>query len=205
MLGRRRQDRREQDRSIGRCSLRRPLPLVYLPFRLKHFLPAEPRQIASRAATWYDFQHEPVILDGTDARTRAKKRKLPAAMVAHQFKPGQVANPLGAGAIPKSKRELYREARKLALDKAPREMERLGELMESTDERVAVFASNSILDRAGLRAIDKPELDEERSKFDPSLLTPAQLRQLEAALRLYIAARRVPDAPRQTIDGGSAE
>lgn len=138
------------------------------------------------------------LLDGTDARTRAKRRKLPAAMITHQFKPGQVANPHGAGAIPKSKRELYREARKLALDKAPRAMERLGELMESTDERVSVIASNSILDRAGLRAIDKPEdLDGDRPRFDLELLTPAERNQLEAALRLYLKAMR---APEQMID-----
>ena len=114
-------------------------------------------------------------------------------MVVHQFKPGQVANPLGAAAG-KSKRELYRTARATALAVAPEMIDRQIELARSADERVAVIATNSLLDRAGLRAIDKPEFENDgRPKFDPLLLTPRQLAQVEAALRLMLKATRRPD------------
>lgn len=140
------------------------------------------------------------LLDGTDARTRARRRKLPAAMVVHQFKPGQVANPLGAGAIPKDKRALYRETRRLALDASPHAMRRAIELIDSKDERVATINIQTVLDRAGIRPIDKPEdLDAERPKFDPSLLSPQERRQVEAALRLMVKAMRAPD------EGGDGE
>ena len=52
-------------------------------------------------------------------------------MIAHQFKPGQVANPLGGRALRREKRDLDREARRLALDHAPEAMRRAVELMRS--------------------------------------------------------------------------
>jgi hypothetical protein len=106
-------------------------------------------------------------------------------MVVHQFKPGQVANPLGAGAIPKDKRALYRETRRLALDAIPHAMRRAIELSDSKDERVAMINIQTVLDRPGIRPIDKPEdLNSERRRFDPALLAPEERRQVEAALRL---------------------
>ena len=74
-------------------------------------------------------------------------------MIAHQFKPGQVANPLGGRALRREKRGLYREARRLALDHAPEAMRRAVELMRSKDERVATVCIQIILDRAGVRPI----------------------------------------------------
>jgi hypothetical protein len=127
---------------------------------------------------------------------------VPAELVPYAIRPGEVRNPLGGAAVPKDKRELYREARRLALDKSPDAMRRLGELIDSTDERVAVMAAQAILDRAGVRPIEQAETDDERGeRFDPSRLTPRQLAQLEAALRLYLKALVPDDAPGAPIRG----
>ncbi|MGH7098112.1 MAG: hypothetical protein ACREE4_10710 [Stellaceae bacterium] len=114
-------------------------------------------------------------------------------MVAHQFKPGQVANPLGAGAVSRDKRELYRLARRKALDAAPEAIDIQIQLMRCADPRVAVIATNSVLDRAGIKAIDQPDFEEDRARFDASLLTDEQLEQVEAALRLMATAMRAPE------------
>src|SRR5271167_5095660 len=58
-----------------------------------------------------------------------------------QPRPGQSGNPGGHSG-------LYGEAVKLARGLSLRAVQRLGELMESEDERVSVVACNSLLDRA---------------------------------------------------------
>jgi hypothetical protein len=108
------------------------------------------------------------------------------AAAEHRFKPGDqwTGNRQGAAIVPKDKRAIYREVRRLALDRSPRAMARLVELMESADERVAIIATNSILDRAGIRAIDKPEdLDGDRPQTDVSRLSRAERDELERLLR----------------------
>jgi hypothetical protein len=70
-------------------------------------------------------------------------------MIAHQFKPGQIANPRGAGEIPKDKREFYRLDRRKALEAAPEAIDILIGLMRCPDPRVAIIATNSGLDHDG--------------------------------------------------------
>jgi hypothetical protein len=73
------------------------------------------------------------------------------AFLERRWKPGQSGNPSGHAAE-------YGEVIKLARQFSVRAIERLGELMESEDERVAAVASNSILDRAyGRPETRKPE------------------------------------------------
>ena len=71
----------------------------------------------------------------------ATKRALPPALAANRWKPGQSGNPSGHSGA-------YGEAVRLAQKAAPDALRRLIELMNSEDERVAVVACNSILDRA---------------------------------------------------------
>ena len=149
------------------------------------------------------------ILDGVDARERGRRRKLPAAMIAHQFKPGQVANPLGGRALPREKRDLYREARRIALDHAPEAMRRAVELMRSTDERVATVCVQIVLDRAGIRPVD--EFDpkwfetEDPTGFRASDHTLEELEIIRDAARLIREARERRAASRARSGEAEAE
>ena len=69
------------------------------------------------------------------------KRPLPPALAANLWKPGQSGNPSGPSGA-------YGEVVKLARALSVRAVERLGELLESDDERVVAVAANAILDRA---------------------------------------------------------
>jgi hypothetical protein len=71
----------------------------------------------------------------------AKVRILSPAFLERRWKPGESGNPAGHTAE-------YGEVIKLARDLSLRAVERLGELVESDDERVAAVAANAILDRA---------------------------------------------------------
>ncbi len=57
-------------------------------------------------------------------------------------------NPSG---LPKDIAPAVAEARRLALSYAPRALKRLGELLDSDDERVVATAAEALLDRAGLK------------------------------------------------------
>jgi hypothetical protein len=81
---------------------------------------------------------------------------LSPAFVAKQFKPGQSGNPTG------SRGATYGEVVRLASRFSVRAIWRLSELMESDDERVALLASQAILDRAHGKARDYPD-----QKVDP--------------------------------------
>jgi hypothetical protein len=71
-----------------------------------------------------------------------------------QFQKGKSGNPGG--------RPLVRgKVRELAQSKAPRAFKRLVELMESKDQRVAMAASNAVLDRA----YGKPSAEERTASF----------------------------------------
>lgn len=71
-----------------------------------------------------------------------------------QFQKGVSGNPGGRPRVSS-------EVRELAQSKAPRAFERLVELMESKDQRVAMAASNAVLDRA----YGKPSPEERTASF----------------------------------------
>ncbi len=78
----------------------------------------------------------------------AKQRVLSPAFLAKRWKPGQSGNPSGQTAE-------YGEVVALARSLSMRAIERLGELVESEDERVAAVAANAILDRALIPQISR--------------------------------------------------
>jgi len=88
------------------------------------------------------------------SRSRARKgRVLSPAFLERRWKPGQSGNPSGQTAE-------YGDVLRLAQSLSVRAIERLGELMESEDERVAAVACNAILDRAlGKPQPNRPEQD----------------------------------------------
>jgi hypothetical protein len=84
-----------------------------------------------------------------------KGKALSPAFLANTWRPGRSGNPGGHSG-------LYGEAVKLARGLSVRAVQRLGELMESEDERVSVVACNSLLDRAFGRpkpAVEEPKVD----------------------------------------------
>jgi len=83
----------------------------------------------------------------------APKRKLPPALAANRWRPGQSGKPSGHSGQ-------YGEAIKLAQAAAPYAVRRLIELMDCEDPRVAAVACNSVLDRA----LGKPKAVEEEKK-----------------------------------------
>ncbi len=110
------------------------------------------------------------------AEGAAKRRTLPPALAAHCWKPGQSGNPTGLSGA-------YGEAISLARLAAPDAVRRLVELMHSDDERVAVVACNSVLDRAlGKPREQSPEnetvfremTEEQRLEWAESLQARAQ-------------------------------
>jgi hypothetical protein len=94
-------------------------------------------------------------------------RTLPAEFVARQFKKGQSGNPSG------NRGAAYGEIVKLARQFSERAVRRLGELMESDDERVALMAAQALLDRGfgrprefvDLSPVDASDAAERRRKL----------------------------------------
>ena len=72
--------------------------------------------------------------------------------------------------------------------KSPRAAQRLIELMEGDDERVALMAADKVYERAWGRPRDYDPRD--RPGSDPPLLSPEQLDLVEHALRLMVTATR---------------
>ena len=68
-------------------------------------------------------------------------RQLSPAFTERIWRKGQSGNPAGHSG-------LYGEVTRLAREASPRAIQRLKELMESDDHRVAAVACNSIIDRA---------------------------------------------------------
>src|ERR1700722_1239832 len=102
------------------------------------------------------------------------------------FQKGQSGNPGG-------RTKMFAEAQRICREASPRAAQRLIELMESDDERVALMAAAKVYERAWGRPRDydpRTEPDSDRPKFDPRLLSPEQLDLVENALRLMVAATR---------------
>ena len=93
---------------------------------------------------------KPDIMESQNtSESTPKKRKLPAGM--KPWQPGQSGNPGGRPAMPAD----VREALEAGSGKAAR---RLAELVDSPDERVALLASQALLDRLygkPAQAVDK--------------------------------------------------
>lgn len=122
-----------------------------------------------------------------NASTKARKspadraapldRTLPRQMVPFQWKPGQSGNPGGRPRIES-------EVRRLAQDNSPIAMTRLIQIAaKSRDERAAIIASQTILDRAFGPAKDPPPEDTTRERPDLSALSDKKIKQLRALLR----------------------
>src|SRR5256885_919773 len=90
-------------------------------------------------------------------------RTLSPAFLDHRWKPGESGNPTGHTAA-------YGEVVKLAHQLSVRAVERLAELMESEDERVAAVACGAILDRAFGKPQTHPDQDSEADRI--SEMTP---------------------------------
>lgn len=78
--------------------------------------------------------------------------KLAGGVTGKGFQPGRSGNPSGRAKLPDAFKELARKQSKRAL-------ERIIELVESTDERVAIMAAKEVLDRAYGKT--KPAEDED--------------------------------------------
>lgn len=118
------------------------------------------------------------------------QRNLPAAFRERIFQKGQSGNPGGRGGEYHQMLRICRE-RSVA---AALEIAKLAE--KSDDERVRYMAATWICERAWGKAKDfDPKSEHSGPRFDPSLLTPEQLDQVEAAMRLMLAATRPPDSP----------
>jgi hypothetical protein len=86
----------------------------------------------------------------------------------------------------------YHQARALARRSSPEMMERLIELARSSaDDRVASVCAMAVLDRAGVKPIeyDPNEGKGEGFDFNPRDYSPAEINQIEAALRLMVGKR----------------
>jgi hypothetical protein len=102
-----------------------------------------------------------------NAVSAERRGRMPANLEPFAFKPGQSGNP--GGRTPQ-----FAECQRLARELSPRAIQRLGELMESEDERVAVVACNSLLDRAWGRSGRQPHVS---ARDDLSKLSDAEVRE----------------------------
>jgi hypothetical protein len=112
----------------------------------------------------------------------------------------------GVSGNPGGKSKKLEELRKLALENCPRALERIVELVESEDERVAMMAAKEILDRG----IGRPKPAEDGDEASTKGLTiniirytdgdkpPAQL----AAKTISVRAVEVPGGGGQEGSGG---
>src|SRR5690242_14257348 len=81
-----------------------------------------------------------------------KRRSLPQGMREKMWQPGKSGNP-GGRTIE------YKECVRMAKEASPRAMQRLIELMESSDERVAIMAADKIMERAWGKPKEQPHAD----------------------------------------------
>jgi hypothetical protein len=134
------------------------------------------------------------VTSGRDARGRATS--LPAAMRAYVWQPGQSGNPGG-------KHGEYWEALKICRDASPEAARTMVELLGSDDDRVRLMAAREIYDRAwGKPKEYDPAAERERPQFDPTLLTPKELVEVEKALRLIIGAMRPAGSATERVTEG---
>src|SRR5579864_289979 len=119
------------------------------------------------------------------------------AFLARTWKPGESGNPSGHSGE-------YGEVLKLARALSVRAIERLGELIESADERVAVVAANAVLDRA--LGKPRPAQDEKAGSLEQRIaqMTPQERRARLAELTQR-ALRWLEEGRRDAIEGEAVE
>jgi hypothetical protein len=115
------------------------------------------------------------------ATAERPKKAVPPALTKHAFRPGQSGNPGG-------RTPLFGECQAIAREASPRAIERLVELVESADERVALMAADKVLERAW----GKPKVHEEdESPFKN--MTRAERNQRVLELLAFAANLKVPE------------
>jgi hypothetical protein len=126
------------------------------------------------------------LAPGARARVQAMA-EFTARGKAFRFPKGRSGNPDGQS-------RFYHECRKLAREASPEMMAGLIDLAKNAvDERVRSVCLIAVLDRAGVRPIDYIPAEDaatRKPRFDPSLYTPEQLAQIEAALRIVATAQQ---------------
>ena len=104
----------------------------------------------------------------------------------------------GVSGNPTGQSRFYHQCRKLAREAGPEMMKVLIDLASNSaaDERVRSVCAVAVLDRGGVKPIDKPEAEpESKAAFDPRAYNPADLAVIEAALKLMLAGGSAPAEP----------
>jgi len=108
------------------------------------------------------------------------RRPIPPALVKHVWKPGESGNPGGRTIA-------HSECQRLAREASPKAMMRLIELVDSDDERVALLASEKVLERAWGKPKEQPE---RKNPLDE--MTPEQRRKRFLELFAYAETLQPP-------------
>ena len=106
--------------------------------------------------------------------------------------------PKGTSGNPTGQSRFYHKCRKLAREAGPEMMSVLIGLAKdpAANERVRSVCATAVLDRGGVKPIDKPEAEpESKAAFDPRAYNPADLAVIEAALKLMLAGGSAPAEP----------
>jgi hypothetical protein len=127
------------------------------------------------------------------AKAAAKRRTLPAALAAHCWRPGQSGNPSGLSGE-------YGEVVRLARLLSVRAVERLGELMESEDERVAAVACQAILDRAHGKPRAAPE--DVKSSLEERMAAMSDQERHARLIELHARATQVIEGMAREVEAG---
>ncbi|HYD42498.1 MAG TPA: hypothetical protein VEB43_16850 [Anaeromyxobacter sp.] len=101
----------------------------------------------------------------------ARFQKGNTAGASTRWQPGQSGNP---GGLP----PIIRGVRLLAGERAPRAIQRLSELVESTDDRIALAAAIALLDRAGVTPL---EMEVQLGSRMPLLDDPLEVPEMDEA------------------------
>jgi hypothetical protein len=110
------------------------------------------------------------------------------------FQPGQTGNPSG-----RSKR--FYEVQVAAREASPQALQKLVELMASDDERVAIIAANSVLDRAFGKPKEQKTDDNQQVRPNLSALAPDMLAQLRSIMSVLAGqADAAPSAEAKAQD-----
>src|SRR6516162_2856016 len=120
----------------------------------------------------------------------APKKALSPALAANRWKPGQSGNPSGNSGE-------YGQAVRLARQAASYAVQRLIQLMDSEDERVAAVACNSILDRA----FGKPGLvKEEKDDLETRLANMTREERLARMRELLVPMRHLHELDEEKVE-----